>query len=189
MGEKDCVEVSRIHKEALEGDYLPTLGLNVLKTIYKGLLKDKESFGYVAEENGKVIGFVTGSENTKNLFKKVIKQEFTPLSYYTLLALIKKPCLIKNLIQTFQYNEKVKTDANAELISIAIKEEHRGKDLGKSLTKILINDFKKRNINKIKVTVNKSNIGANKFYQRIGFKHIETFKIYGKEMNLYTLGI
>lgn len=187
MEKKDCSEVAKIHKGSLEGDFLPTLGLGVLNSIYRGLLKDEESFGYVAEENGGVIGFVTGSEITKGLFKKIIKQEFFALSYHTILALIKNPFLIKNLIQTFKYNEKAKEDTNAELVSIAIKKEHRGKDLGKKLTEALVADFKKRDIKKIKVTVNQSNVGANKFYQKTGFKLSGSFQIYGKEMNIYTL--
>lgn len=189
MQKKDCWEVAKIHKGALKGDYLPTLGFNVLKTIYIGLLKDKESFGYVVQDNKKIAGFITGSENTKDLFKKIIKKEFFSLSYHVLVALIKNPLLISNLIQTFKYNKKAKTDTKAELISIALKKEYRGKDLGSKLTKALTNEMARRDINKIKVTVNKSNTGANKFYQKRGFRHIETFIIYNKEMNLYTLEI
>lgn len=186
MQEKDCLEVAKLHKKSLEGDYLPTLGVNVLKTIYRGFLKDKKNFGYVVEEDREVIGFTTGSEDTGTMFKKVIKKEFILLSYHVLIALIKKPSLIPNLIQTFRYNEKAKIDTKAEILSLAVREKHRGKGLGRELVIILINDFKKRGFNKLKLTVNKSNIVANKFYQKMGFKCEGTFNIYNKEMNIYT---
>lgn len=185
MQEKDCLEVAELHKESLEGDFLPTLGVNVLKTIYRGFLKDKGNIGYVVEEDGKVIGFTTGSENTDIMFKKIIKKEFLPLVYHVLIALIKKPSLTHNLIQTFGYNKKAKTDTKSEVISLAVKKEYREKGLGRELSTLLMDDFRKRGFKKLKLTVNQSNIIANKFHQKMGFKHKGTFTIYHKEMNLY----
>lgn len=189
MQEKDCLGVAKIHKEALEGDYLPTLGLNILKIIYEGLLKDRKSFGYVSEENEEIMGFVTGSENTDNLFKEIIKKKFVQLFYYTLLSVIKKPSLARGIIQTFKYNKKVKTGTSAEMISLAIKKEYRNRGLGKELIDKAISNFKKRGISKIKLSVNRSNLNANGFYQKTGWEYVRTFDIYNKEMNIYILKI
>ncbi len=189
MKKEDSLAIATIHKEALKGDFLPSLGLSVLEIIYQGLLDDKKSFGYVSEKNGRVVGFITGSENTNELFKRIFLKKFVSLLFKVGFILLKNPSILPKLFQTLFYNDKAKTETSAELISIALKTEYRRKNIGKKLIQELIAEFKKRNIKKIKVTVNRSNIGANKFYKKIGFKYETTFTMYGKKMNLYTLEI
>jgi len=190
MREEDCPGVAEIHKqEFAEDDFLPSLGIDVLRIIYRGMLKEKRTIGYVVEAHNEIVGFIAGSEDTSSLFRECVKGEFIPLSYHVLKALIRRPSLIPKLLQTLSYNKKAETETAAELISIAIKTGHKRRGLGRSLVDALITDMRRRGIGKMKVVVNRSNIDANSFYERIGFIHKDAFKLYNKEMNLYILNL
>jgi len=60
----DCLLVAKIHKKCLDKSFLATLGEKFLRLLYKTLIKCENSILIVAEDNGKVIGFVSDITNT-----------------------------------------------------------------------------------------------------------------------------
>ncbi|MFH1868401.1 MAG: GNAT family N-acetyltransferase [Candidatus Omnitrophota bacterium] len=190
MREDDCLDVARLHiEEFSQDDLLPSLGVGALRLIYKGMLREEKSIGYIAEEDKRIIGFITGSEDAGGLLCRCVRKEFIPLSFHVLKALIRKPLLIARIPQAFAYNKKTELDTPAELMSVAVKEGYRGKGFGRKLTEVLIADIRKRGADKVKVAVNKSNAAANIFYKKMGFIYQNTFKFCNKDMNLYVINI
>ena len=60
----DCREIARIHKNCLDKSFLATLGEKFLTLFYKALVEYENGILIVAEDNGKVIGFVSDITNT-----------------------------------------------------------------------------------------------------------------------------
>ncbi|HEC93011.1 MAG TPA: hypothetical protein ENI51_08495 [Candidatus Atribacteria bacterium] len=58
-------EIAKIHKECLDKSFLATLGEKFLTLLYKTLVEHKKGILLVAEDNGKIIGFVSGITNTQ----------------------------------------------------------------------------------------------------------------------------
>ena len=60
----DCREIAKVHKKCLDKSFLATLGEKFLRLLYKTLIKCENGILIVAEDNGKVIGFVSDITNT-----------------------------------------------------------------------------------------------------------------------------
>jgi len=190
MGREHIVRVSEIDVKARAGDFLPSLGERFLRTLYAGLIGSRRGLGYVYLQGEQVVGFIIGSFDTKGLFREVLWKRGTILGLHLLVKIFKKPSFIKNTIQTFRYPRKEShTPQKAELIVIGVDERFRGRGIGEKLIRALNQAFLVEGISSYKVTVNKKNESANKFYQRLNFKYQYTFSMYGREWNLYTCQI
>ncbi|WP_455368950.1 ribosomal protein S18-alanine N-acetyltransferase [[Eubacterium] cellulosolvens] len=82
-----------------------------------------------------------------------------------------------------------KTDCSrAHILSIAVENKWRRKQIGFILLQMLIIKLKSKRINEIILEVEKNNIPAKKLYERIGFKLIKEIKNYylnGEDALLY----
>jgi ribosomal protein S18 acetylase RimI-like enzyme len=178
--------IAEIHAQALAGDFLPSLGIPFLAELYRGILGLGLGFGFVTVNDG-VSGFVLGSDDTSALFRTVMLKRAIPLGLRLLPALVRRPALLRNIIQTFTYPEQEgKVPVAAELVVIAVDATVRGQGQGAALCNALEADFRRRSITRYKVTVNQSNDGANRFYQRQGFQLADRFRLYDRGWNLYT---
>lgn len=187
LSAKHVDRVAFLHYTCLDNSFLSLLGISFLRTLYKSMLLSKESFTFVYEDKNEVIGFITGCTDTSVFFKELIRKRWFYLLLPTLIKLLKQPWLavkiIKAIIYPAQFNSK--NYSKAELLSIAIDEKHRGKQIGKELLNALIEEFKIIGILSFKVGVKKDMEKANNFYQINNFRFIETFNVLGDEMNFY----
>ena len=180
---KDSEKVALIHKSALSDDFLPSLGIKFLNTFYSGLIGKPNVFGFVYQEKNKVAGFVVGTNDMNAFFKTALKSKFFKLSFLLLFQILKRPIIIKNILETFLYPQK-DSGPKAELVVIAIDDKYRGMGIGKKLVRALESEMKKRKIKEYKLTVTKRNKNANDFYTHLGFKKFSEFSLYGKEWNV-----
>lgn len=178
--------IAAIHASALAGDFLPSLGVGFLTRLYEGILSLGLGFGFVAREDGLVAGFVLGSEDTSVLFRQALLRRALPMGIAMLPALLRRPSLIRNIVETFTYPAQEGAAAvTAELIVIAVDAGWRSQGVGAALCAALDAEFKARRIAAYKVTVNQSNDGANRFYLRQGFAQAHAFRLYGRVLKLY----
>jgi ribosomal protein S18 acetylase RimI-like enzyme len=186
--------VARIHVGALAGDFLPSLGVSFLRVFYKGALDQGVGFGFVHLEKGESSqeslqprGFVFGSADTRALFKRVMSSRMLALGVAALPATLRRPLLLRNVAETFLYPSKEgQSPHQAELVVIGVDAALRGRRIGETLVRELDRAFREQGVRAYKVTVLQSNLGANRFYQRLGFRFSFEFTLYGKKWNLYT---
>ncbi|MCE9591590.1 MAG: GNAT family N-acetyltransferase [Planctomycetes bacterium] len=190
MGLEHAGAAADLHIEALRGDFLPTLGARFLRTFYRGALGSGAAFGLVEEEQGCPVGFVLGGEDTSVLFRKVLASSMIPLAWAMLPALLRHPGLILRVFETFLYPSREGTvPQKAELIVIAVAAGRRDQGIGERLVSALEDALKGRRVTSYKVTVLKSNTGANRFYLRRGFRLADEFRLYSRGWNLYVRDI
>ncbi len=185
ISKKDSPIIAKIHMQSLSDDFLPSLGVDFLSAFYQGVIGRPKVFGFLDTQKGKISGFVVGTSNMELFFKDTISSNFISLFYHLLLALIKKPSIIKNVAETLFYTAKDRGPV-AELVIIAVDNRFRGKGIGKKLVLALEEEMKKRKIKGYKLTVTKRNKAANEFYKSIGFKQFSEFELYNKSWNIIT---
>ncbi len=180
--------VAEIHAAALPGDFLPSLGVGFLNVFYRAALESGAAFGFVRETDGQVVGFVLGSVDTGQLFRRVLLRAALHLGWAALPAVLRRPGLLARVAETFLYpqREAAAASAAAELVVIAVDSYLRSQGSGQALVRALDEGFLARDVQAYKVTVLQSNLGANRFYQRLGFCPAGEFSLYGKRWNLYT---
>jgi ribosomal protein S18 acetylase RimI-like enzyme len=124
------------------------------------------------------------------LFKRVVASRAVMLGLRAIPAVIRKPALIANVLETFLYPGKESAvPEKAELVVIGFDAAHRGRGLGRGLVNALNEAFRAQGVQSYKVTVLQENLGANSFYRALGFQPALEFELYKKKWNLYTLDV
>ena len=187
---KHAARVAELHCAALAGDFLPSLGQGFLTVFYEGVLDLGVGFGFVAIEDGRPAGFVLGSADASVLFKRVVAGRAVMLGLRAIPAVIRKPALIANVLETFLYPGKEgAAPEKAELVVIGCGAAYRGRGLGRGLVNALDAAFRAQGVRSYKVAVLQANQGANSFYRALGFQLALEFELYKKKWNLYTLNL
>lgn len=169
---KDYVKaIAELHKRAFPAFFLTQLGVPFLITLYTGYLEDADSGIIVAEDNGKLIGFIAYSNDYPRFYKGLIKHHLVKFAFCSLGAAIRHPSFIKRLLGAFKKSESVvKTEKYVELASICVDPAIESKGVGSAMIDYLkgIVDFNMyAYINLETDAVN--NDGANHFYKKNGF--------------------
>lgn len=116
----------------------------------------------VYEENGKIIGSITGYDGSK------LDELRTPF--------------LDHLLDNFgfeQIPENETEDGEFYLDTVSVSINHQGKGIGRKLIEAMIQHAKEKGFDKVGLLVNLENPSAKKLYERIGFKTMKTKKLMG----------
>jgi ribosomal protein S18 acetylase RimI-like enzyme len=186
MQSEHIPEVAQLHIEGIKDAFIGSLGIDFVKLLYEGIVQSQDGFGLVAEENGKVLGFVAFTTNLSKLYKSVILKK----GVWFILRLASKIFSlrqIKSVFETLFYPSRIKKMnlPHAELLSIAVAEEVRRKGLASELVGRGLEACRTRGIAKVKVLVAVSKESANKLYQNCGFEFVGQTDSHGSPHNIY----
>jgi len=179
-------QVAKLHIEGISTGFISSLGLDFVTALYEAIAEDKNSFGFVAEEDEKVLGFIALTSNLNRLYKSVILKKgcrFALLLAGKMFSMKR----IKKVFETLSYPGRIKKMElpSAELLSIVVAEEGRGKGLGTQLLQKRFQECQKRKIEKVKVLVGADNERANKLYLKCGFELVGQVDNHGVVSNIY----
>ena len=180
--------IAELHKKAFPSFFLTQLGVPFLRTLYNGYMEDKDSGIIVAEEKGKLVGFIAYSNDYPRFYKGLIKNHLIKFALCSVGAAIRHPSFIKRLLGAFKKSESVvKTESYVELASICVDPEIESKGVGSALIDYLKNivDFTKFAYINLETDAD-GNEGVNKFYVKNGFVlEREYVTAEGRRMNEY----
>ena len=183
--------IARLHKRAFPTFFLTQLGVPFLTTLYTGYMEDKNSGIIVAENKGRIIGFIAYSKDYSRFYKGLMKNHLIKFAFCSLGAAIRHPSFIKRLLGAFKKSESVvKEEQYVELSSICVDPRIESKGLGSKLIDYLkgIVDFNTYAYINLETDA-EENEGANHFYVKNGFKLARTFTTAeGRKMNEYRYG-
>jgi ribosomal protein S18 acetylase RimI-like enzyme len=182
---QDIEKVARLHKRYISSGFLSSLGERFLEILYNYISRSEESFCIVAKHNGKVIGFISGTENVSKLYKGFIKENFLN-AIVVLLPSLFNPLKLLKILETLFYPKKkkiVEQLPDAELLSIVVDENFQGKNVAFLLFNELIKEFKKRNIYTFKIIVGSKLKKAIKFYEKMGCEKVGEIEVHKGEIS------
>jgi len=185
--QKDNVRyAAKLHIQDIDTGFISSLGIDFVTALYEAIAQSKASFGFVAEENERVLGFVAFTANLNKLYKSVILKK--GLRFALLLAgKMFSPKQIRKVFETLFYPSRIKKMnlPSAELLSIVVAPESQGKGLGRQLLQKGLAECAKRGIEKVKVLVGADNKPANKLYLKCGFQVAGQIENHGIISNIY----
>jgi ribosomal protein S18 acetylase RimI-like enzyme len=192
-----AADAARLHIAGQPGTFLTALGPGVLSAIYRALPRTRAGFGFAAVESegrdaGAVVGFISATTSVGKLFTEVGTAGMGTLLPSLVGQLARHPLLIWRSVQTVAYPLLVGGESGpspAELLSIMVEPSQRSRGIGAQLLAALLGACQERAIPLLDVTVDASNRGAQRFYQRHGFVHHHDFALYGRRMSQYRLPI
>lgn len=161
-----------IHQREIHTGFLSQLGIRFLKLLYTGMIcSDRVLCLVVEDENGQVVGFVSGSSHVGRFYKEFFVKRGLQ-AFLILLPKMVKPGTIKKILETTKYKSDgdLSQIPKAELLAIAVDRSVRGTGVACDLTEALFKGCRDMEIQEIKVVVGAQNIPANKFYKKMGFE-------------------
>ena len=176
-------EITIIHLKSFKDFFLSSLGSSFLKLYYSSCIKSKKCIALCAIDNeGKILGFAFGSKHSKGFHKEVIIKNVIPFFIKGCLILFSRPKAILRIYKNTNKSKSQNDDGNyAELLSIGVLPEEKGRGIGK----LLLHEFEKKitneNVNKITLTTDANeNESVLRFYKSSGYKEFYTFITYPK---------
>ena len=179
-------QAALLHIQGIPTGFISSLGQEFVAALYEAIAEDKNSFGFVAGEDDKVLGFVAFTTNLSRLYKYVAFKKGFKFSF----ILARKMMSIQNIKKVWAnllYPKKMKEMdlPDAELLSIAVAPEGRGKGIAQQLVDAGFEECRKRGIDKVKVLVAADNEAANKLYKKCGFDFKMQIDSHGVSSNIY----
>lgn len=180
----------QLHISGISTGFISSLGQEFVTALYESIAQDDNSFGLVAVEDDKVLGFVAFSANLSKLYKNVILKKG-----FTFAFILSKKMMslqtIKKVWDNILYPKKMaEMDLpDAELLSIVVSEDGRGKGVASQLINTSFEECLKRGIKRVKVLVAADNLPANNLYKKCGFKFHSEINSHGVISNIYVAQI
>jgi ribosomal protein S18 acetylase RimI-like enzyme len=189
MLKNHAVDVGALHIRGIKTGFISSLGSDFVISLYEAIAQDKSSFGFVAEETGRVLGFVTFTADLSKLYRSVILKRGVWFVFLLAGRMFSRERLLKKVFETLFYPSRIKKMdlPHAELLSIVVAEEARGKGVATELIKKGLEVCRVRGIAKVKVLVGASNEPANKLYQNCGFELVGQIDNHGVISNIYSV--
>ncbi len=187
--EKSVIDqVVAIHLNTFQGFFLTFMGKGFLRLMYRSYAEYGQSGIFVAEENGRAIGFLAFSGDLSGLYKYMIKKRLIPFAWYSLGAFLRKPSVFMRLVRALLKPAETKREERyMELASIGVSPELASKGVGSRL----VDALKKRVDFSVYAYITletdaEHNEGANHFYQKNGFSIHRAFQTHeGRRMIEY----
>ena len=163
-------QVAALHIQCISTGFISSMGIDFVTSLYEAIVKSKSSFGVVAVRNGKVIGFAAFTTSLNKLYKSIAWRKgliFALLSASNMLSFRR----VKKMFETLAYPARTKKMnlPCAELLSIAVGPEERGKGLAGQLIEKSFRHCQKTGVDKVKVLIGADNKPGNKLYLKTGF--------------------
>jgi ribosomal protein S18 acetylase RimI-like enzyme len=179
-------QAAELHVFGISAGFISSLGVDFATALYEAIAASRFSFGLVAESGGKVVGFVVFTTDVNRLYWSTILRR--GLRFMFLLAgKMFSVSRIRNVFETVFYPVRISKMCvpRAELLSIVVAPEQRGKGLSLMLTCEGLDKCRQRGIEKVKVLVGAANKSANGLYLKCGFELVGQIKNHGVTSNVY----
>jgi glycosyltransferase involved in cell wall biosynthesis/ribosomal protein S18 acetylase RimI-like enzyme len=174
----DTAAIARLHRRSLPDAFLPRLGDVFLRRLYRAMVADPEAVVLVADSGAGVVGFAAGTPSVRRFYRRFVVRHGIPAGLSVLPRLLRRD-LARRLWETAMYPQGPSNLPEAELLAIAVAPRRRSSGVGERLVRSLLHQLDARGVTDVKVVVAADNEGANRFYQRLGFRRVASFTLHG----------
>ncbi len=184
-----CRQVAQLHIEGIATGFISSLGLEFVTALYEAIAEDADSFGFVAVEDGQVAGFAAFSTSLSRLYRQVMLRKGLRC-VRALSARLFSLQTVKKVWENLFYPSAMKKRElpDAELLSIVVAAQGRGKGYARRLVEAGLEEFRRRGVKRVKVLVADFNVPANRLYQTSGFRRVCQIRSHGVVSNVYVAG-
>tara|TARA_Y100000389_G_scaffold167531_1_gene172758 strand:- start:5303 stop:5890 length:588 start_codon:yes stop_codon:yes gene_type:complete len=180
------IDVAKLHIDCIKTGFLPSLGIKFLALLYRSIDESNFSTLIVKYKDYQLIGFVSGTDGTSNLYKTMLYHPFNfILALFPAIFSFKN---IKNIFEIFKHMSGIKRNnyPKAELLTICVHQDYRREGVAIDLYKKLLNFFKSKSITEFVIIVGQT-LKANSFYTSQGAKLADVLQVHTNiNSNLYT---
>jgi ribosomal protein S18 acetylase RimI-like enzyme len=173
----DAPAIAALHREGLPDAFLSSLGPGFLAVLYRALATDPESVLVVAERGDAVVGFVAGVPSVGAFYRRFLLRHGVRAAAAAAPRVLRGG-VVRRMRETATYPDGMSGLPDAELLSIAVADSARRSGVATELVARLFADLAARRVEEVRVVVAADNLGANRFYERVGFRHAGTTEVH-----------
>lgn len=162
----DCAAVAELHLRCLPTDFVGTPGRNLLRRYYEAVAAGDGACGYVADEAGRVTGFICGVWDPAAVRSKLLRRSWPRLLAWGGAQVLVRPQLL--LRRSSGRNEEAVPAY--ELRPIVVSPERRGMGTAVALVATLLQDARRRGFAEVHLLAYASDARAVAFYRKTGFR-------------------
>ena len=179
-------QVAGLHISGISTGFISSLGMGFVAALYEMIADDQNSFCIIVVEDDEVLGFAAFSANLSKLYKYVALKKGSKFVFVLAKRMLSFKTF-KKVIDNLRYPSKMKKMnlPDAELLSIVIAPQGRGRGLATQLVGKGFEECASRGIGEVKVLVGVANEPANRLYQKCGFKLAGQIDSHGVMSNIY----
>jgi glycosyltransferase involved in cell wall biosynthesis/ribosomal protein S18 acetylase RimI-like enzyme len=182
---RDARAMAHLHREALPTAFLPTLGQGFMTQLYRGLVADPSTVTLVADRGGRAVGFVAATPSVAASYRRFLARRGVLAGLAAVPALI-DPDVRARAGETASYASATGGLPDAEILAIAVEPEAREEGVGRALAGVALHGLARRGVAECKVVVGADNEGANRFYERVGFRPVTAISVHaGSPSNVW----
>ena len=175
----DAAVVARMHTAHISTGFLSMLGPRLLTRLYRRVTRADGCFLVVTEFDGKPVGFVAGSMDTRRLLRRFVVLDGPAVvvtTGWSFLRHWRQTLETLSQARSGQATPEAATDVEAELLSVAVDDGFRGAGVGSALTRAFLDEAARRGAGSARVVVGAANHEAIRMYGRCGFATVGHFE-------------
>lgn len=165
--------VATLHMQYLTTPFRGAPGRRLLSAYYRTVAQGNGAIGYVAEEQGRVLGYICGVWAPEALRARLLRTQWLTLALWGPASALRQPHLMVSLVGRFNTPaaDRVETPLapGYELRPIVVDSSARGTGLAARLVQQLIRDARARGFGEMYLYVETDNQVAQAFYRKMGF--------------------
>ncbi|MEN1958312.1 GNAT family N-acetyltransferase [Luteimonas changyuni] len=175
-------QVAALHVRCLDQGFLATLGEGFLAQMYEAIDRADETILITEVRDGQVAGFITGGTGMAPIYRRMLRQ---PLRLgLALVPALARPAKLRRIIEILRYSGEngLPADApKAELLSLAVAPEWRGKAIADSLYARMAERFRGQGVDAFRIIVGAPLAPAHRFYRRMGATPVGEVEVHAGE--------
>lgn len=185
MQRADLPRVAEIYIERLTNSTYARLGPSFVRGLLGAIAANPYGCVLVAEQGEFCGGFIAAATDVKALFRRLKWRHGPGLLLRALPALLRRPRLIRQLLETGRYFSRVATQGiAAELLYIGVRRDLAATRPGHLLLAEMLNKLRLSGVYAVKVTCEAENESPQSLLRDFGFEPRHQFDFYGKRMVL-----
>ncbi len=176
----DAAVCARLHAERITDGVLPALGVAFLTRVYRRIVRDPYSFVIVATVDFRVVGFVAGTHDTAQLYRRFAMRDGA------LAGLRASPRLLRSVRRVWETVRYPSREGDgplppAELLSLAVAANAAGQGIGGMLVLACLAEFGHRGVGAVRVIVSAANHAGLAVYRGHGFTDHTSIEVHKGE--------
>jgi ribosomal protein S18 acetylase RimI-like enzyme len=179
----DAPTLAELHRRAISSGFLSSLGPRFLRLLYKAMIADPGSGVFVAEQDLTVVGFVAGTADTSQFYRRFARQHLVDAAFAMFPHLL-RPTAVRRILETARHGSEEAHSVAAELLSMAVAPALKRQGVGQRLGSVLLEWAEGRQIPAMKVVVGANNAPAVGTYRKLGFSDPHRIEVHKGESSL-----
>lgn len=180
---RHAAALASIHRGALPGDFLPSLGADFLERVYyPATFRSPHGGNLVATAAGRPVGFVTIAHDSPRFTRDVVTGEWLRLAYFAARAAIRRPSHLRLSLDVVRAALFVRPDPlPGEIVLIAVDADHRGRGVGKALVDAALQYLRRHGVERCRTKTLAANGAVIAMYEGLGWHVRDRFRLIGRD--------